>query len=73
MELNFSPPLPVISEGILLIVRVEGARWGKHDGSVKVTNDATDGTGRVDAGLRATGAMLEGGEDTRYLQTGKIW
>ena len=63
----------MISEGILLIVRVEGARRGKHDGGVKVPDDAADGTGCVDAGLRATGAMLEGCEDTRYLQRGKMW
>ena len=44
---------PLVSKGLIGVI-VQSARRGKHNGGVKVTNDAADCGCCVDAGLGAT-------------------
>lgn len=59
---------PVVSEG-LVVLRVERAGRGKHDGGVQVCDDARHRAGRCDTGLRALVACLEGREHQGHLNT----
>ena len=51
-------PSPLIRESFVAL-RVQCAGAGKHDGGVKVANDATDSGGCVDAGLCSSGSGLQ--------------
>lgn len=59
---------PVVGEG-LVVLGVQRAGGGKHDGRVQVGDDAGYSAGCCDAGLSALVAGLEGREHQRHLRT----
>lgn len=59
---------PVVSEG-LLILRVERAGGGKHDGGVQIGDDTGHAVGCCDAGLGAFVTSLEGRQHQGHLRT----
>lgn len=52
-------PLPVVGEGFV-VLGVERAGGGEHDGGVQVGDDPRHGAGCRDAGLSPLVACLEG-------------
>ena len=58
--------LPVVSEA-LVVLWVQRARWGEHDGGVQVGDDAGHGAGGRDAGLRALVPRLQRRQDQGHL------
>ena len=57
----------MVGEG-LVVLSVEGAGGGKHDGGVQVSDDARHRAASRDAGLRALVTGLERREDKRHLE-----
>lgn len=58
---------PVISEG-LCILPVKCTRCGKHDGGVKISNDASHSTGSCDTCLGTTVTGLQRSQHMRHLK-----
>ena len=56
----------MVSKG-LRVLPVKGSCRGKHDGGVKVSNDARDSAGCCDAGLRPTIPSLKSCQHVRHL------
>lgn len=59
---------PVVSEG-LLVLCIERAGGGEHDGGVEVGDDPGHGVGCCDAGLGTLVARLERREHQGHLRT----
>lgn len=62
---------PVVSEG-LLILCIERAGRGEHDGGVEIGDDTGHCVSCCDAGLGALVACLEGREHQGHLRTDNI-
>lgn len=60
----------MVGEG-LVVLAVERAGRGEHDGGIQVGDDARDGAGRRDAGLGAAVTRLQGGQHVRHLRRRK--
>lgn len=58
----------MVSEG-LLVLCIQRAGGGEHDGGVEIGDDAGHGVGGCDAGLGPLVARLEGREHQGHLRT----